>query len=83
MVEELQVYKWKKYLIILMFFTLFSCSFDNQTGLWNQKINKIQLSNVDLNDLDDDKSFEEYKKEQMDRNARHQEAARSHPKFPK
>ena len=52
----------KKYLIILMFFTLFSCSFDNQTGLWNQKINKIQLSNVDLNDLDDDKSFEEYKK---------------------
>ena len=53
----------KKYLIILMFFTLFSCSFDNQTGLWNQKINEIQLSNVDLNDLDDDdKSFEEYKK---------------------
>ena len=52
----------KKYLIILMFFTLFSCSFDNQTGLWNQKINEIQLSNVDLNDLDDDKLFEEYKK---------------------
>jgi len=55
----------KKYLIILMFFTLFSCSFDNQTGLWNQKINEIQLSNVDLNDLndlDDEKSFEEYKK---------------------
>ena len=51
----------KKYLIILIFFTLFSCSFDNQTGLWNQKINEIQLSNVDLNDLDDDKSFEEYK----------------------
>ena len=50
-----------KYLIILIFFTLFSCSFDNQTGLWNQKINEIQLSNVDLNDLDDDKSFEEYK----------------------
>ena len=52
----------KKYLIILIFFTLFSCSFDNQTGLWNQKINEIQLSNVDLNDLDDDKLFEEYKK---------------------
>jgi|TARA_R110000824_G_scaffold104001_4_gene246873 hypothetical protein len=28
-------------------------------------------------------SFEEYKKEQMERNARHQEAAQSHPKFSK
>ena len=52
----------KKYLIIFMFLSLFSCSFDNQSGVWNQKINKIQLSNVDISDLEEDKSYEEYKK---------------------
>jgi hypothetical protein len=28
-------------------------------------------------------SFEEYKNEQMERNAKHQQAANAHPKFPK
>ena len=28
-------------------------------------------------------SFEEYKKEQMERNQRHQQASQSHPRFPK
>ncbi len=52
----------KNYLIILLFFSLFSCSFDNKTGVWNNKIDEIQLSNINLDDLDENKSFNEYKK---------------------
>ena len=47
-----------------------------------EKIKKLDNTEVTMF-LAMNQSFEEYKKEQMDRNARHQEAARSHPKFPK
>ena len=52
----------KNYFIIISFFCLFSCSFDNQSGVWNDKINDIELSKINLSDLNNDKSFEEYKK---------------------
>ncbi len=52
----------KNYCIILLFFLLLSCSFDNQTGVWNNKIDDTQLSNINLSDLNEDKTFEEYKK---------------------
>ena len=35
---------------------------DTQTGMWNDKINELQLSNINVNDLDKDLSFNEYKK---------------------
>ena len=52
----------KNYFIIISFFFLFSCSFDNQSGVWNDKINDIELSKINLSDLNNDKSFEEYKR---------------------
>ncbi len=52
----------KNYFIIISFFCLFSCSFDNQSGVWNDKINDIELSKINLSDLNNDKSFEEYKR---------------------
>ncbi len=51
-------------------------------GLTYNEIKKLDNTEVTMF-LAMNQSFEEYKKEQMDRNARHQEAARSHPKFPK
>ena len=52
----------KNYFIIILFFSLFSCSFDNQSGVWNDKINNIELSKINTSDLNKDKTFEEYKK---------------------
>ena len=52
----------KNYFIIISFFCLFSCSFDNQSGVWNDKINDIELSKINLSDLNNDKSFDEYKR---------------------
>ena len=49
-----------KFFFIL--FTITACSMDTQTGMWNDKINELQLSNINLNDLDKDLSFNEYKK---------------------
>ena len=43
-------------------FTITACSMNTQTGMWNDKINELQLSNINLNDLDKDLSFNEYKK---------------------
>tara|TARA_Y100000004_G_scaffold157139_1_gene182627 strand:+ start:183 stop:401 length:219 start_codon:yes stop_codon:yes gene_type:complete len=51
-------------------------------GLTYNEIKKLDNTEVTMF-LAMNQSFEEYKKEQMDRNARHQEAAKSHPKFPK
>ena len=51
-------------------------------GLTYSEIKKLDNTEVTMF-LAMNQSFEEYKKEQMDRNASHQEAARSHPKFPK
>ena len=51
-------------------------------GLTYSEIKKLDNTEVTMF-LAMNQSFEEYKKEQMDSTARHQEAARSHPKFPK
>ena len=34
---------------------------DNQSGLWNEKFNEVQLSNTKVEDIDKNISFEEYK----------------------
>ncbi len=52
----------KNFFLIILFFCLFSCSFDNQSGVWNERLNEMELSNINLSDLDNDKTFEEYKK---------------------
>ena len=52
----------KNFFLIILFFCLFSCSFDNQSGVWNDKINDIELSKINLSDLNNDKSFDEYKR---------------------
>mgnify|MGYP001156097378 CR=1 FL=1 len=46
-------------ILILIFIT--SCSMDTYSGLWNKKINEQQLSNINVEDIDKDISFEEYK----------------------
>ena len=46
----------------LIFFVITGCSMDTQTGMWNDKINELQLSNINVNDLDNDMPFDEYKK---------------------
>tara|TARA_B100000131_G_C17860751_1_gene509940 strand:- start:5 stop:211 length:207 start_codon:yes stop_codon:yes gene_type:complete len=52
----------KNFFLIILFFCLFSCSFDNQSGVWNERLNEMELSKINLSDLDNDKTFEEYKK---------------------
>ena len=47
---------------VFILFVITSCSMDTKTGMWNDKINKLQLSNIDINDLDKDLSFDEYRK---------------------
>ena len=47
---------------VLILFTITACSMDTQTGMWNDKINELQLSNINVNDLDKDLTFNEYKK---------------------
>tara|TARA_B100001996_G_C18589539_1_gene565529 strand:- start:801 stop:1013 length:213 start_codon:yes stop_codon:yes gene_type:complete len=46
-------------LIIIIYST--SCSMDTQSGLWNKKINELQLSNIKVDDIDKNISFKEYK----------------------
>ena len=46
----------------LILFTITACSMDTQTGMWNDKINELQLSNINLYEMDKDLSFNEYKK---------------------
>ena len=47
---------------VFILFVITSCSMDTKTGMWNDKINKLQLSNIDINDLNYDLPFDEYKK---------------------
>ena len=47
---------------VLILFFINACSMDTHTGMWNDKINELQLSNINVNDLDKDLSFDEYKK---------------------
>ena len=51
----------KFFFIILILFIKTSCSMDNQSGLWNKKINELELSKTKVDDLDKNISFNEYK----------------------
>ena len=47
---------------ILILFIITGCSMDTKTGMWNDKINELQLKNINIDDLNYDLTFEEYKK---------------------
>ena len=50
--------------ILFLFFILVistSCSMDTHSGFWNEKFNEQQLSNVKIEDIDKNISYEEYK----------------------
>ena len=50
--------------ILLLFFIMIfsiSCSMDTHSGLWNEKFNEVKLSNTEVEDIDKNISFEEYK----------------------
>ena len=51
-----------KYLSLLIFFLTIACSIDTKTGIWNEKINKMKLSQTNMGDLDKKLPFEEYKR---------------------
>ena len=51
----------KFFFIIFILFIATSCSMDNQSGLWNKKINELELSKTKVDDLDKNISFNEYK----------------------
>ena len=35
---------------------------DTKTGMWNDKVNELQLSKINIDDLNYDLPFDEYKK---------------------
>ena len=47
---------------VLILFVITACSLDTQTGMWNDKVNELQLSNINVDDLNYDLPFDEYKK---------------------
>ena len=47
---------------VLILFVITACSLDTQTGIWNDKVNELQLSNINVDDLNYDLPFDEYKK---------------------
>ena len=51
----------KKLFLFFLLIASTSCSMDTQSGLWNKKFNELQLSNVNLDDIGKNISFEEYK----------------------
>ena len=51
----------KKLFLFILLITSTSCSMDTQSGLWNQKFNELQLSNINVDDIGKNISFEEYK----------------------
>jgi len=51
-----------RFFLIIIFFLTISCSIDTKSGIWNQKINKMQLSRNNINDLNKKLTFKEYKK---------------------
>ena len=51
-----------KFLSLLIFFLTIACSNVTKTGIWNEKINKMKLSQTNMSDLDKKLPFEEYKK---------------------
>jgi len=51
-----------RYLLFIIFLLTISCSTDTKSGIWNQKINKMKLSQTNINDLNKKLPFNEYKK---------------------
>ena len=51
-----------RYLLFIIFLLTISCSIDTKSGIWNQKINKMKLSQTNINDLNKKLPFNEYKK---------------------
>ena len=51
----------RSFLFIIFLLTI-NCSIDTKSGIWNQKINKMQLSRNNINDLNKKLTFKEYKK---------------------
>ena len=51
-----------RYLLFIIFLLTISCSIDTESGIWNQKINKMKLSQTNIGDLNKNLSFSEYKK---------------------
>ena len=47
---------------LLILFVITACSMDTKTGMWDDKINELQLSNINIDDLNYDLPFDEYKK---------------------
>ena len=40
-----------RYLLFIIFLLTISCSIDTKSGIWNQKTNKMKLSQTNINDL--------------------------------
>ena len=51
-----------RYLLFIIFLLTISCSIDTKSGIWNQKTNKMKLSQTNINDLNKKLQFNEYKK---------------------
>ena len=51
-----------RYLLFIIFLLTIGCSIDTKSGIWNQKINKMKLSQTNINDLNEKLPFNEYKK---------------------
>ena len=51
-----------RYLLFIIFLLTISCSIDTKSGIWNQKINKMKLSQTNINDLNKKLQFNEYTK---------------------
>tara|TARA_B100000287_G_scaffold231063_1_gene217616 strand:+ start:874 stop:1077 length:204 start_codon:yes stop_codon:yes gene_type:complete len=51
-----------RYFLFIIFLLTISCSTDRKSGIWNQKINKMKLSQTNINDLNKKLQFNEYKK---------------------
>ena len=48
--------------LVLLLFIITACSVDTRTGTWNDKVNELQLSNINVDDVNYDLTFDEYKK---------------------
>ena len=50
-----------RFFLFIIFLLTISCSIDTKSGIWNQKINKMNLSQTNIGDLNKNLSFSEYK----------------------
>jgi len=51
-----------RFFLFIFFLLTINCSIDTKSGIWNQKTNKMKLSQTNINDLNKKLSFNEYKK---------------------